>query len=414
MAGGLRRMLVLSIWEDVWSLGEGGGVPDELIFMRALGERGVTVHQLIPEPAGGISGRGGPGLVYHSYPNIFRRTGALPKKARRLLLPYIYTGAVRERLRALARESAPDLLLGFSHYSIEPVSLVARELGIPSAVKLFGVMFLGRSDLPRGHRWWLNFDQQRALRHPVDRYIVLNDGTMGDRALAANGVPPEKISFLPNGMEMSWAALPVDRAAQRLAFGLPAERVLICTVSRLVPIKRIEHILEAAARIGAPARDRIAVVIGGDGPERPRLEALARRLGIGGDTYFLGALPYERIPLLLKSCDIFAATSDLTNMSMPPCEAMICGLPVAAFDAAGTAETVREGETGLLVPYGDIDGLARALERLAGDERLRGELGRGAARFAAGHFMSWDDRIAAEIELLEALARRPPPAISPH
>lgn len=405
MADRLQRVLILSIWEDVWSLGEGGGVPDELLFIRALNERGIEVHQMIPEPRGGLEGRGATDLVYHAYPNIFRRAGFLPKKARRLLLPYIYTGTVLERLRRLARATAPDLLMGFSHYSIEPVSVVARELDLPSAVKLFGVMYLGRAGLSRARDWWQNFDQRRALRHPVDRYIVLNDGTMGDRALAANGIDPGRISFLPNGMDMTWASLPVDREKQRHAFGLPSGRVLICTVSRLVPLKRIELLFEAAARIEAPARGRISVVVGGDGPERPRLEALARRLGIERNTYFLGSLAYRDIPFLLKSCDLFAATSDLTNMSMPPCEAMLCGLPVVAFDVAGTSEIVRDGETGLLVPYGDTDGLARALGRLAVDDELRMLLGAGAARFAASHFMSWEDRIEAELEILDGLAR---------
>lgn len=405
---GLGRILILSIWEDVWSLGDGGGVPDELLFVRALIERGAEVHQMIPEPPRGLEGRGGAGLVYHAYPNIFRRAGFLPKKVRRVVLPFVYTGTVLDRLRRLVRETGPDLLLGFSHYSIEPVSVVARETGVPAAVKLFGVMYLGRQGLPRAHGWWLNFDQRRALRHPVDRYIVLNDGTMGDRALAANGVPPEKITFLPNGMDMTWSALPVDRAVQRRAFGLPPDRVLLCTVSRLVPLKRIGFLLEAAARISPTLRERIAVVIGGDGSERPRLEALARRLGIKRDTYFTGALAYRDVPLLLKSCDVFAATSDLTNMSMPPCEAMLCGLPVVAFDVAGTSEAVRDGETGLLVPYGDTDGLARALERIAGDAELRERLGRGAARFAAGHLMSWGERIAVELEVLDALARAGP------
>lgn len=404
-AGRIRRILILSIWEDVWSLGEGGGVPDEMLFVRALNERGAEVHQLIPEPAGGLAGRGESGLVYHGYPNIFRRLGFLPKKVRRVVFPFIYTRAVLERLRAVARETSPDLLLGFSHYSIEPISIVARELGLPSAVKLFGVMYLGRTEMSRARDLWQNFDQRRALRHPVDRYIVLDDGTMGDRALRACGIPPERIVFLPNGVDIGWAELPVDREAQRRSFNLPADKVLVCTVSRLVPMKRIRYLLEAAARLDPSLRRRIGVVIAGDGPERRRLESLARRLGIERETVFLGALPYRRVPLLLKSCDLFVATSDLTNMSMPPCEAMLCGLPVVAFDVAGTAEAVRDGETGLLAEYGDIGGLARAIGRLAGDPELRRRLGREAARLAARHLMSWDERIAAELGVLDGLVK---------
>lgn len=399
----LRKLLLLSIWDRIWSLDNGGGVPDELLFIERLIERGVEVHQLIPAPRRGDHAPGRPGLVYHTYPNIFRRLRPLPRPARRLLLPHLYPGVVTPRLRRLAREVRPDLVLGFSHHAIGPVATVARELGLPAAVKLFGVMYLGREDLAPLRRWWLNFDQQRALRHPVDRYIVLDDGTQGDRALAANGVPADRISFLPNGMEMSWGSLPVDRAGQRRTFGLPRESVLLCSVSRLVRLKRIDLFLEAVARMNAEARGRAGVVIAGDGPERARLAALARRLGLGDRTVFTGALPYHRVPLLLKACDVFAATSDLTNVSMPPCEAMLCGLPVAAFDVAGTSRAVRDGETGLLAPRGDTGALARALERLTLDDELRWRLGAGAARFAAGHFMSWEERIGTELALLDQL-----------
>ena len=277
-------------------------------------------------------------------------------------------------------------------------------MGIPTACKLFGVMYLARDDIGGFKRWWLNFDQDRAMKFPLDRYIVLNDGTMGDRALAARGIPPGRIEFLPNGMNMGWASLEVDAAAGRREFGLPAGRVLIATVSRLVKLKRVDLLIEAFAKMSGEARGRAALVITGDGPGRRDLEELAARLGVADDTVLTGAIPYDSMPRLLKSCDIFAATSDLTNLSMPPCEAMLCGLPVAAFDVAGTSEGVRDGETGLTAAYGDTAALAGALESLVLDEEMRVRLGRGAAQWALRNLMSWEDRTARELEILEELA----------
>lgn len=408
--GSLKRLLILSIWDDPWSLGKGSGVPDEMHFIRRLRDAGVELHFLIPETANGSGRQDEDGVFFHTYGNIFHKARFLPSPVRRLLIPMIYTCSVYGDLRRAVEEIGPDALLGFSHYAIEPLSRIGRQKGIPAAVKLFGVMYLARDDLPGLRRWWLNFDQVRALRYPLDRYIVLNDGTMGDRGLSACGIPAEKIEFLPNGMNMEWAGMDIDVPSERAGFGLPADRTLIVTMSRLVKLKRVDLLLTAVSRMSEEAREKAALVIVGDGPDRAALEDMAGALGLTGMTHFTGAIPYDRMPRLLRSCDIFAATSELTNLSMPPCEAMLCGLPVAAFDVAGTAEGIRDGETGILVENGDTAAMASALERLVLDPGLRDELGRGAAKYAAENFMSWEDRTARELEILERLTSEYDPA----
>ncbi|HSG27356.1 MAG TPA: hypothetical protein VLA34_02660, partial [Candidatus Krumholzibacterium sp.] len=67
----LKRITVLSIWEDMWSLGEGCGVPDEMHFIDTLTSMGIGIDYLIPEPPGGSDPYSRKGLRYHTYPNIF-------------------------------------------------------------------------------------------------------------------------------------------------------------------------------------------------------------------------------------------------------------------------------------------------------------------------------------------------------
>lgn len=402
-AAGIRKILVLSIWEDIWSLGEGGGVADELQFIRHCTRRGIELHFLIPKPRARTEILRDSLLTYHAYPNVFRAFERFPGVMRRFLWPLAHPFAVMRPLRRLAEEIRPDVILGFTHYSFFPLNRVGRALGIPTAVKLFGVMYLDRFDFPRVKYYWKSIEQVIALKWPVDRYVILNDGTRGEMALTRLGVPPAKISFLPNGMDTEWAAATVDRDAVRRAMGLPLDRVLVVTFSRLVKSKRIELLLRAAAAMDRSLLERTAIVIGGDGPERARLEAEARRLGLAGRTIFTGVIPHRDVVQFLKASDVFAATNELTNMSLPPCEAILCGVPVVAFDVSGTSEVVRDGETGILVRDGDVPGFARALERTVGDDALRERLGRQAAAFGARHFMSWDDRIDAELGVLERL-----------
>ncbi len=400
----LRKLLILSIWEDIWSLGEGGGVADELQFIRHLTRKGIELHFLIPKPRARKEILHDALLTYHTYPNVFRAFGPLPGIMRRFLWPMAHPFAATARLERLARELRPDVLMGFTHYSFYPLRRVGRKLGIPTAVKLFGVMYLDRFDFPAVKYYWKSVEQVIALRHPVDRYIILNDGTRGDMALTRLGIPPGKISFLPNGMDTEWADVPANRDEIRTAMNLPLDRILVVTFSRLIKSKRIELLLRAAAMMDPAILDRVAIVIGGDGPERAYLAAEAKRLGLAERVVFTGVIPHRDVVHFLKASDVFAATNELTNMSLPPCEAILCGVPVVAFDVSGTAEVVRDGDTGLLVPNDDVPAFARALERIVSDEGLRVRLGRQAAAFGRGHFVSWDERVEMELAILEELA----------
>jgi len=402
----LNRILILSIWEDIWSLGEGGGVADELQFIRHLTKKGIELHFLIPKPGAKREVLQDSLLTYHTYPNIFRAFQRYPKIMRRFLWPVLFPFVTLGRLEKIAAEIRPDVIMGFTHYSFYPLNRVARKLGIPTVVKLFGVMYLDRFDFPRIKYLWKSIEQIIALRSPVDHYIILNDGTRGEMALTRLGIPRGKISFLPNGMDTEWASLRVDRAGVRTAMGLPPDDVLIVTLSRLVKSKRIELFLRAAAMMEQSLLEKTTIVIGGDGPERSRLEREARRLGLVDRVIFKGVIQHRDVVHFLKASDIFAATNELTNMSLPPCEAILCGVPVVAFDVSGTAEVVRDGETGLLVPNGDVAGFSRKLETLVREEALRRRLGAQAAEFARGYFVSWDTRIDMEIEVLERLIPR--------
>jgi glycosyltransferase involved in cell wall biosynthesis len=125
-------------------------------------------------------------------------------------------------------------------------------------------------------------------------------------------------------------------------------------------------------------------------------------------------VPHDRVPHVLGAADVFVSTSTLTNMSIPTCEAMVVGVPVVALDVGGTSEVVRHEETGLLVAEEDRDGLGAAIARLVNDPELRRRLGANARAFAAQSFMSWDERVAAEIAVLDRLAGGPPaPAGAP-
>jgi glycosyltransferase involved in cell wall biosynthesis len=190
-----------------------------------------------------------------------------------------------------------------------------------------------------------------------------------------------------------------EGCALREAAGL-GRAVVVLFVGRLVPVKGVEQLLGACS--GLPGT---GVVVIGDGPERARLEATARRLGV--PARFLGEQHGEAKARWLRAADLLAAPSvvlaDGRTDSAPVVllEAMAAGLPVVATRVGGNAELIADGSTGLLVQPGSATALRRAIARLAADPCLRAALGRRGAAMAARH--GWD-RVAPRLRgLLAAL-----------
>ncbi|HMA76882.1 MAG TPA: glycosyltransferase family 4 protein [Candidatus Krumholzibacteriaceae bacterium] len=397
----LKKILILSVWENLWSLGKGCGVPDELHFSSGLTSDAIETFLLKPKPPGQTDDHDKIDITKYYYPNTVSPLEKLPGPIGRFIISFYFPYKVTHKLKSLAAMIKPDLILGLSHHSIKPVSVVGRELGIPSAVKLFGVMWLGRDEFSPLKYFYSNFDQIYSLRYPVDHYIVLNDGTLGKKALIARGIPEDKISFPQNGMNMNWPEIKIDRKEIRRSFGLPENDILVVTLSRFIKLKRTDHILKAAARLNRETLRKVSFVLAGDGSRMKHLVRKTKSLGLEQKVHFTGSISYDKVPELLKACDIFVGTSKLTNMAMPACEAMLCGLPVIAYDTAGTSEVVRDGETGLLVENSDIGALARKLSLLINDNILRKGIAEGAAVFGKKYFVDWKRRVKDEIAVLK-------------
>lgn len=152
---------------------------------------------------------------------------------------------------------------------------------------------------------------------------------------------------------------------------LPAGFV-VGTVGRLSAEKGFDVLLRAAARIPT-----IQVVLVGQGPEADALTTLAGELGIADRVRLTGWVEDSREYLV--GYDVFALPSHTEGFPLTTLEAMLAGVPVVASDVGGVSEQVVADRTGLLVPAGDVDALAAALERLVTDAGLRDRLA-GAAR----------------------------------
>jgi glycosyltransferase involved in cell wall biosynthesis len=183
------------------------------------------------------------------------------------------------------------------------------------------------------------------------------------------GVRAERIAVVFNSTESSDViqALPLSVATT----------VKIVTVSRLVPLKRIDELMRSVAKL-----DSVGLVIVGDGQERTRLEELTRELQLQARVYFAGARSKEETLRIMAACDIFTLNSTHEGMPHVVLEAMGLGIPVVATAVGGVPEIVRDGETGILIEPADGAQLDRALKTLVDSREMRQRFGESAKRWA--------------------------------
>jgi glycosyltransferase involved in cell wall biosynthesis len=258
--------------------------------------------------------------------------------------------AVR-RVAALARASNADLCFGWmvaGQAMAGPAALLAGvpcawyQVGTPRPDWLdrfatlwpaAGVLALSHEGLAAQARLW--------PRRPV---TLVHPGVALDRAAAARATPP---------------------AAMRARLGLPGAGPIVGTVSRLQRWKGVHVFLDAVALLRRARPDLHAVVVGGPHETEPEYERelheQAARLGMADAVTFAGfrANAVE----WMQAMDVVVHAAAREPFGIVVVEAMALGKPVVAGAAGGPAEIVRDGVDGLLVPYGDAAGIARAVER---------------------------------------------------
>jgi phosphatidylinositol alpha-1,6-mannosyltransferase len=160
--------------------------------------------------------------------------------------------------------------------------------------------------------------------------------------------------------------------AIRERWGLGTRPVVVC-VSRLVPRKGQDTLIRAWPLVLARTPDATLLLVG-DGPYRDRLQRLARHLGVDASVVFAGSPSREALPAYYDAGDVFAMPCrtrrlglDVEGLGMVFLEASATGLPVVGGDSGNSADAIRDGETGYVVPGGSVADLADRLTRLLTD-----------------------------------------------
>ncbi len=231
---------------------------------------------------------------------------------------------------------------------------------------------------------------------PITRFSIMeSDGvtTPSSYLRAATydrlDVPPTVgIEVIPNFVDTDRYApgprRPLDElvGSAVLPAGGPERPAVLVHVSNFRPLKKVDDVVRIFAEV---QRVRPAVLLlVGDGPERSRVEALARQLGLHHAVVFVGKM--LSFVELLRASDVFLMPSESESFGLAALEALSCGVPVVASDVGGIPEVVTDGEVGYLARVGDVAVMADRVLRILGDADLRARLSHAGRARALAHF----------------------------
>jgi D-inositol-3-phosphate glycosyltransferase len=233
----------------------------------------------------------------------------------------------------------------------------------------------------------LRIAEELRIAGEADRIIVASPAERV-QLVRDQGADPRRIAVVPCGVDTELFT-PGPRPQARAALGLDG-RPLVLYVGRVAPIKGLDVLLDAIARLRAAGHPLRLLVVGGerDEPLDGHEAALRRRaeaLRLGDAVTFAGAQPQPALRAYYRAADVTVLPSYYESFGMVALEAMACGSPVVATRVGGLATTVREGATGFLVPDADASALAARIDAVLADPDLGWRLGQEGVRWAARH-----------------------------
>jgi glycosyltransferase involved in cell wall biosynthesis len=274
-------------------------------------------------------------------------------------------GEALAELRRIKREFSPDVI----------------HLGTLGWSTMFHLLSRDASPAP----WVLTLTQQRLASQNV-----AGDTVLGRALDSADWVSSVSRAVLDQAIELSpgvggrssvdYWGMPAPPEARPVSCDPPR---LLC-VGRLVPAKGFDLAIEALLALTS-RHPEITLSFAGDGPERERLETMARANGLDSIA-FEGWIRPDRVCSRMAEATVVVLPSHQEGLPVVAIEAAWSGRPVVASDVSGMAEVVSHGETGLLVPAGDGDALARAIDEIVSDRELARRMGVAGRRHATERF----------------------------
>ncbi|MBI4319177.1 MAG: glycosyltransferase [Chloroflexi bacterium] len=307
-------------------------------------------------------------------------------------------------LREFKEKERAEYRLIHSHYWLSGwvAGLLKLRWGMPHIAMFHTLGALKNDARPEEGESTLRIDIERKIIHTANAVVASSEHEK--RQMAAHyGADPARIRVVPCGVDLE-RFRPMDKARARQELGIQARKILLF-VGRIEPLKGVDLLLKAVARLDGETNDLLLLILGGElgqDEELTRLQIAAQRLGIKERVSFQGAVDQSRLPLYYNAADICIIPSHYESFSLVAAESLACGTPVIASKVGGLDSVVYHLENGLLVPWRRAEAFSQTIAELSNDEALRKRLAK-VARASVQRF-GWQSITQQVLEIYDELA----------
>ncbi len=352
----------IAMFTNAYKPGISGVVTSIEMFSRGLGDAGHQSHIFAPH--------------YEAYddevPYVFRFPSIDLSGQLNISLVWPFRNLIEPTVRGIK----PDLI--HSHHPIwmgDFAAGFARDLDLP-------LIFTYHSQYEKYAQFYSPFAPDivvRVTEEMVSRYLKSCDHVIAPTESIQQHILQTydvnfEVSVVPTPVDLSTFMI-ADREKIRVEHDLVG-RPLLLYVGRLAKEKDLDLLLRAFSFVQRDRED-VRLLLVGDGPHRPRLEALAHELGIRSSVLFIGSVPFERVPNYFAAADIFVFTSSSETQGLVLLEAMSTGTPVIAVSAPASEDVLSQGG-GVLTRPTDEEFAREVILLLEQDDRRR-DLGQEAS-----------------------------------
>ena len=406
----------------MWPMGPKQGMPSIAAFHRELAKNGVKVTFIYvgrgDQRAQAEADAENIEVLYGRSWDFIPKKGLFGKViAKFLSVPLWVASAIVAALPVVARaKRRNERLVIYGHTA--PGSIAASIIGfllrVPNVSRFYGTLTpfkLGVSEqYPVGRvQRWVNvlkqWDEILALKLPADRYVITDDGTLGDRLFMQIRGSRDRLLFLRNGIDIPWEEW-LRRPRETALFDqlFSQRRPTVISAGRLIPWKRMDRIISIADELVNRRGVGVNFLILGTGELRERLEREICDRGLTDFVKVKTDVPHADMPRYLIAADVVLLMQDYTNLSNTLLEALALERPIVALDVGGTSSVVTNGVNGVLVSLSNWrEEASAAIIRLIEDEEYRERLRKGCRAWKCEHAYTWEKRIRWDLELIREL-----------
>jgi len=401
----------------LWLWGEGKGIPSTFYTQQGFARAGHEVHFLCPQREGEPIEEEREGIRIHrfDFPGNFRHSRypqtrfwwqRLRASFHHQLNWLSFQFAAYSAGRKILGEVNPDLIYAHTPQSAYVAWWLNRRQRTRFVLRLYGTHYLYRRRKSIFYRL-KDCRDYLIFKLPADLFIITEDGCEGDLLAQEMGVPADRVRLWRNGIEPEFFKTdPSAKAAlcEDLKIA-PTSRIIVSTC-RLRPNYNVDRFLAACREI-LPKNPDVVVVLAGSGPQQEALENYVKENRLSAQVFFLGILEREKVRQILDAADIFVFLPRFQSGTNVMWEAMAKGACIVTTDNEKMKKILVDGRDCIYISCEDVGArqLPAVLKILLADEKKRRSLGQGAREQARQHLVSWEERVAKEVQALEALCR---------